>query len=92
MVSDPTKPKQKNITVNRLPADVVIGFKALASRMDCKIEDLMQCVLEDALRKGDEWWPNVLRLQKAKAKAKQDQKRVDEQLKQIKERLAETNE
>lgn len=92
MVSDPTRPKTKNITVNRLPADTVIGFKALAVKLDCNIEDLMEVVLNDAIKKDMEWWPSVLRLAKAKEKAKQDQKKVDEQLKQIKERLAETNE
>ena len=91
MVSDPTRPKTKNITVNRLPSDLVIGFKALAVKLDCNIEDLMQVVLEDAIKKDREWWPSVLRLGKSKDKAKQEQKKVDQQLKQIQERLAETN-
>ena len=91
MVSDPTRPKTKNITVNRLPSDLVIGFKALAVKLDCNIEDLMQVVLEDAIKKDREWWPSVLRLGKSKDKAKQEQKKVDQQLKQIQERLAEAN-
>ena len=49
MVSDPTKPRLKNITVNRLPADLVIGVKALAIQLDCNIEDLVGCIFKDAL-------------------------------------------
>jgi hypothetical protein len=91
MVSDPTKPRLKNITVNRLPADLVIGVKALAIQLDSNIEDLVECIFKDALKDGEKWFPHVHRLRTAKAKAKAEQKKVNEQLKQIKEKLEEAN-
>lgn len=91
MASDPTRPKLKSITVNRLPSDLVIGVKALAIQLDCNIEDLVECIFQDALKDGKKWFPHVHRLGKAKAKAKAEQKKVDAQLKQIKEKLEEAN-
>lgn len=91
MASDPTRPKLKSITVNRLPSDLVIGVKALAIQLDCNIEDLVECILKEALKDGEKWFPHVHRLGTAKAKAKAEQKKVDAQLKQIKEKLEEAN-
>jgi hypothetical protein len=91
MGNDPTKPKLKNITVNRLPSDLVIGFKALAIKLDCNIEDLMQCVLEDALYKSDQWFPAVCRLAKQKTKEREEGRRVKEQLKEIQKAMEGAN-
>lgn len=91
MPSDPTKPKFSSITVNRLPHDLVVGFKSLALKLDCNIEDLMQVVLDEAIKKQEGWYPAVYRLSKAKAKARQEQKKVNEQLKEIQGKLEQAN-
>jgi len=89
-MSDPTKPKTKNITVNRLPADIVIGFKALAIQLDTSVETLMEVVMLDAVQRGQEWFPEVHRLNKFKMKARQEQRIVNNQLRDM-EKLMENS-
>lgn len=82
-MADPLKPKLKNITVNRLPADVVIDFKTLAVKLDCSIEDLTEVVLREAIKKGDGWIIEVAKLRMAKKKEKADQLLVRRQLEKL---------
>jgi hypothetical protein len=82
-MADPTKPQLKNITVNRLPADVVIDYKTLAVRLDCTVEELTELVLRDAIKKGDRWLPEVYRLRVAKKKEKADNEVVRKQLEKL---------
>lgn len=86
-MNDPTKQKTKNLTVNRLPADLVIGFKALAIQLDTSVETLMECVLQDAVQRGQEWFPAVHRLSKVKSKARQEQRIVNKQLKDMEQMM-----
>lgn len=80
---EPIKPKLKNITVNRLPADVVIDYKTLAVRLDCTVEELTELVLRDAIKKGDKWMLDVHRLRAAKKKERADSATVRKQLEKL---------
>lgn len=91
-MADPTKPQLKNITVNRLPAQVVIDYKTLAIRLDCTVEELTELVLREAIKKGDRWIPEVYRLRAAKRKEKADNAVVRKQLEQLVPLVKETAE
>ena len=51
----------------------------------------MQVVLDEAIKKQEGWYPAVFRLSRAKTKARQEQKKVNEQLKEIQGKLEQAN-
>jgi|DEB3_MinimDraft_2_1074329.scaffolds.fasta_scaffold70985_2 hypothetical protein len=79
-MQNPLKPQTRNLTINRLPADLVIDFKTLACQLECTVEELGTIVLQEAIKNGDRYLMDVHRLRNAKKQERETQRLVKKQL------------
>lgn len=79
-MQNPLKPQTKNLTINRLPADLVIDFKTLACQLECTVEELGTIVLREAIKNGTGYLIDVHRLRTAKKQERETQRLVKKQL------------
>jgi len=79
-MQNPLKPKTRNMTINRLPADLVVDFKTLACKLECTVEELATVVLQEAVDNGDKYLIDVHRLRTAKKQERETQRIVKKQL------------
>lgn len=84
-------PETRNITVNRLPGELVVAFKSLAVQLNAKIEDLMQLALEDAVRKGDGFALDITRLNLRRKQERKQRKAAEAELAALTKKVEEAD-